>query len=884
MFASGPYKRLVPFVNLQEIRVDTNAETDKLNISLLVSNELTILPSQVKFSNYCILMSDRTKLEKLAHSPSELLEQIREDQDNSRSFILQKQDFNIKAPLSAAAGTSIYNNTYMVNRVVPQSKNLFALVVSYYHHDQTIILGNIIKETIMSAGETPSQSNIYRLMETVPGYGQEESIWPGAVHRHNEVLMAGNMHVAEKHPTLTKEVVINTKIKDMRVFNEAQAFSVVSVPLNTTTPYLSPLTLSRNVAGNVHGMFSFDHLTYARENTNFGRIIQSTVSLLSAAPIEDIIIYQKVVKEDTAGNSLTPGRPSRCTISEVSTFKQVASLNKGLQIVNGFNNNQILNIAFLDETTQDYEANMVEYKVEILLADRTKDAMSLVTNRLSRALSTWESSMDSASPGQLKRVIDSYLAAVAYLIGDTAFRTRAAISWQQNLLALVSGPQEDQLQVLELIRNFSVGVNEAMSPTRNITYGGPNFSSAIYNVNGDRAVRFIKTFSEKLQITHKKSIGFEYVDASILNDSAPMPSISYANMDSRVTAEIEKYAINNPNAGGINQYGYLTPTAVRLRANPIVVPSNTLQNSTMNFMGLIRSEAETNVSLSLEPGKTTSTNMIETLTQSGIGVTANTTDVVQVANNPQTVSLDSTDSDNYLPAGSGFATIDTPEETATTGSTDSIAVSNMASDRLGTSPLLRTMVNQTVTEFSNITGVANQANIAGSIALQKANEDISLILNSDSMTNLVNFGSIVQIQYLDQYDAAVGIKQQKWTLLTPEVYNAAVRSSNPLLCRLVLMSKTLDAPVVVNLQPLASLFVIGPEPTGVKFRTYRQTFQALLDNMSKSNAEALTYMNSSDILYATNIPMGKGNTPITSAGRPRTEMVSEDIVIGGAGY
>jgi hypothetical protein len=208
----------------------------------------------------------------------------------------------------------------------------------------------------------------------------------------------------------------------------------------------------------------------------------------------------------------------------------------------------------------------------------------------------------------------------------------------------------------------------------------------------------------------------------------------------------------------------------------------------------------------------------------------------------------------------------------------------MASDRLGASPLLRTMVNQTVTEFSNITGVANQANIAGSIALQKANEDISLILNSDSMTNLVNFGSIVQIQYLDQYDAAVGIKHQKWTLLTPEVYNAAVRGSNPLLCRLVLMSKTLDAPVVINLQPLASLFVIGPEPTGVGFRTYRQTFQALLDNMSKSNAEALTYMNSSDILYATNIPMGKGNTPITSAGQPRREMVSEDIVIGGAGY
>ena len=195
------------------------------------------------------------------------------------------------------------------------------------------------------------------------------------------------------------------------------------------------------------------------------------------------------------------------------------------------------------------------------------------------------------------------------------------------------------------------------------------------------------------------------------------------------------------------------------------------------------------------------------------------------------------------------------------------------------------MVNQTVTGFTNITGLSNQSNIAGSLPLQKSREDIAVILDSDSMTNLVNFGSIVQVQYLQEYNASLGIKQQNWAILTSEVYNRSNTGSSSLLCRLILMSDTLDAPVIINLQPLASLFILGPAPTPPGFRTHVQVFQAFLNNFTQSNREALTYMNSSVILYANNIPIGEGNS---NQGGPRPQnssnRISTDIVVAGAGY
>ena len=97
------------------------------------------------------------------------------------------------------------------------------------------------------------------------------------------------------------------------------------------------------------------------------------------------------------------------------------------------------------------------------------------------------------------------------------------------------------------------------------------------------------------------------------------------------------------------------------------------------------------------------------------------------------------------------------------------------------------------------------------------------------------------------------------------------------------MSDTLDAPAFINLQPLASLFILGPAPTPPGFRTHVQVFQAFLNIFTQSNREVLTYMNSSAILYASNIPIGKSNQNGVSLQGPSSK-ISTDVVVAGAGY
>ena len=860
MFATGPYNRPVPFVTLQGAMVSDNVDGQNLNISLEISNEVSKVPNLVRFSNYCLVLSDRTKFNSLVSNPTRLMSHVMGDKKNVRSFALGKGDFAVKTALDSTRGTYIFNNTHTIMRVVPKTQQLYVAIISFIEHKDRMLFGNLTKEIILAKNQTPTTSYIYRLTETVSGYGNEGAIWTGGVHRHEGIFMAGNTHITDKHPEVSQEVVLNSKIKDLRVLKEAQAFSVIAGPNTSNTSYLSPITLSRNVEGNVHGLFSLSHIDFARENTQFGALIKNADSLLSASPLEDIIVYQKVVKEDASGNALTPGRPSRCAITEVSTFKQVASLNNGLQLVNGFNSNQILNFSFIDTAAQEYQSNMLEYKVEIVLKDETKEAMQLVTQSLATSLKVQETAQDSLAPDQLKSLVDAYLAAVGYLLGQNAFRTRGASSFQQNLLALINGGTESRGQVIELIRNFAVGVTAATQPNKNITYGGADYKSFIYRSKKDNTVRLTHTFQDKLRILYRKGIGLEYVDATILNSGTPVPGISHPSLESRVTVEVEKYALNNPNAGAINKYGYLTPVAARLRDNPIVVPSTSLVNSTKNFAGIIRSTIDTNPALSLEPAKSVSTNMVETLSQAGVGVKTNNISIVEIANASETQGEQTTDSTSYLPSGSGFATVDTPQDFIVSGSSEGVAFSNVIPERLEASPLINTMVNQTITNFSVISAITNQANIAGSIPLQKATEDANALLAADSMTNLVNFGSIVQIQYLTNYSQISGIRQQNWELLTSQVYERIRTAGASLLCRLVLMSETLNAPNIVDLKPLASLFVLGPTPQTRPQLSYQESFAQIKNNLQQTNSQVLTTMDSSDTLYAANIPMATQTT------------------------
>ena len=65
MLAAGPYKKLLPFVVLQEIKINSGPTDDTLNISLTVSNETQNPRNNTGFSNYVYLSRDKREIEYL---------------------------------------------------------------------------------------------------------------------------------------------------------------------------------------------------------------------------------------------------------------------------------------------------------------------------------------------------------------------------------------------------------------------------------------------------------------------------------------------------------------------------------------------------------------------------------------------------------------------------------------------------------------------------------------------------------------------------------------------------------------------------------------------------------------------------------------------------
>jgi hypothetical protein len=860
MLASGPYRKLLPFGVLEGIKISTGPTDGTISVSLTISNETQSPRNNMGFSNYVYLSNDRREIEYLGTNVEALAAQIRRDTENCKSFQLQKQDFVPKAYINKDANTQAYHYQYTTDRVINQTSELFALVAVYKKTDTTYIIGNSTREQILSKGRTSTTSNLYRLNETISDYGKEGSIWPGSVHRHNNTLMAGNNHVRENHPHVSSERVLNIKTKDMRVLTLAQNLNLASEPTRITNPsYLSPITLSRSRDGNVHGLFSLDHLLLAQNKTNYGYLIKNSLSLLAAASIQDIVVFSRVIKEDAAGNDLTPARTAPCGIKQISMFKEVASLKRGLQIVETSGEGSILTLSFNDSNAAKYSSNLIEYKVEVSLTDKTRESIAWVAQLISSGLKTLESARNRRNATMLKMVIDSYLTAVSFVLGPAAFGILSGEEWQQHLLSLVATPGTTDTTMIstvsEVIREFGVKLGSLIGPTKNITANGPNYNSKIYNSKKERVQKLVKVFDEKIKISDSHGVGLDYIDDIVQDTAAAMPVISFKQMKSRASDEVTKFSINNPTAGKINTLGFMTPRAASLRANPIVVPTMTLTNETRNFVPLIRSTQEGNSITNIEPSKTDKTNTKEILGTQGISLVKNEVSLRKLVFDKKIVAPTEVDSRFYLSDTSPFTQVDSPADLRNSGSSRSILESRELMDRPTTTMLASTLVNESVTSFKPITKMVNTSEISGSLALQKATEDSSAITDVDTMTSVINFGSIVQVQYLAPYEESIGVKQQNWRLLDETAYNNAVKNNRGLVCRLAPVSKTLDAPSAVNLQPLTSIFTMGPAPKKMKTPSYQRQIEQIQNSFGKLNNESLTYLTMPDILYAKNVPM-----------------------------
>jgi len=93
--------------------------------------------------------------------------------------------------------------------------------------------------------------------------------------------------------------------------------------------------------------------------------------------------------------------------------------------------------------------------------------------------------------------------------------------------------------------------------------------------------------------------------------------------------------------------------------------------------------------------------------------------------------------------------------------------------------------------------------------LEKAKTDEASVQDSNSLTNMVNYGLINEVQYLGPYDEKQGVKNQNWKRLDSTIFENAKKANLPLVCRAQKISNTIELNPDINIETMGSVFIIG---------------------------------------------------------------------------
>jgi|7_EtaG_2_1085326.scaffolds.fasta_scaffold00053_10 hypothetical protein len=768
------------------------------------------------------------------------------------------------------------------------SPSLYIVATAFRQHNNLITIGNVVRETILEQNKTPLTAELYSLLETVPSYGLSGSVWPGAVHENEAsilggehihphvnssdwtthqndsdvgdnkhrssgryvphshpaatgigpsspvgdtsslVLMAGNKHVQRAHPKLSSQTILNTKVIDNRVLTLGSNVSPTFYIEETDNPYLSPVQLSRNSQSIINGMFSFNISKFIEDNTKLKGVIKNTESLLTTVRLEDVIIYQKPSGPAPKGNQLTPVGKVSCGIGQASRFKKVASWGDGLEVLNTDNNgNRILDITFMDPTSAGMSSGHVEYRVEILLSDRSKEVIERLVSIMQANIKECEDLLvtllfrppgsQNTGPGPYGSLIEKYLTTLEFLFGSDVFSPWTRTYWSENLLAMAYSYNDDgqahreyrsrHSKIIEMVNTFITKLNNLIKSAPMSTVQATNFHSKIYNSKKDNTLRLVKIFDDKLQIQGSNNVGLGYIDNNVASETVT-PNMPFETFSGRTMDEIQKFNISNPDAMNINTYGYMSPSYVGLGNNSVSTTS--MQVDISQMLPLINSSQSPNPGFDPEPTKPNPISKLEILASSGVSITALKVGLRKLVNVPEVVEGNEVSSHNIFGGDSTFLHASTGVSSFSGSTEPETLVSNQQQQHINASaPLVQNLVDETVTGFQPQTQLNNASMLQGSLMLNSVTQNPGIIAASSPVSAFASFGLTAQVQYLAPYNESTGVNQQNWTILDQNAFNQAQQSNSSMICRLTPVANTVAMNQNIQMDPMASLFVLG---------------------------------------------------------------------------
>lgn len=699
-----------------------------------------------------------------------------------------------------------------------------------------------------------------------------------------------------KYTPVVRTTVSNQKMLDLRFLNDVRKLSFENTPeqlralsrrqkkdlekvqrIIKSPGNISDCKFSRTASNELKIFFSINYERLANQNMRLGNFIESKRGRASCFQIEDIRVYRtRIDPVNTEPNELTPGRISICGgTTQIEAEKFVGSLKDGTVVPVAFDNSPagIAQLVVTDEEMADKAVGTYEYKMYIDAADMSTSAIARIARSLPQFLARYnkflgaiEHSGQHGSKSKLrarslkkrmqtdpefsrsmnaewKRLINAFMTSIEFIYGARAYGASGALAWRKNLIAMANPANGDirtMLQVAEIVEQFNTNVQRlfktATTPTSAKKF---NIRSKMTPHSTKRNLKLEHVFISNYKPAAGSETGTDYLDTDLATTNiGNLTNISFSHYTTRVGLEMEKFQVPNPNAPGVNKFGFLTPRRLFTRAGAIDTSTSMIPQEIGN--GIL------NASLSPSSQDSVPTNGVDTeevyndeidniLGFSGVSMVSMQKPLIDVLADPAPISTQTALSSWYT-FDAAFSHDNVQEETAVSGSqTFNIQQVRSRLRRARRSDVASYLVNFRALNFRNVPLPIYGSSGAGSLAAAASEQQPSNVENNSAFGTSINFNSIAEVQYFDGYTTSGGVVNLNapiWRTLNQEKFNRFRDEDSLVLCRTFLVTRPFKIPNMYDLPQYDSLFILGNQSAEEVPMNYAGgNYQELIDSL-----------------------------------------------------
>ena len=800
-------------------------------------------------------------------------------------------------------------------------------------------------ETIMIDTDAPLKSAVFVLEGDNRSFGRAGEVWPGPIHYNDEMgFMAGASHTEASHPPLSAKLVSNQKIKDFRFLEAIRGLSFSDTPASAQVLTLrqrkdlekaakiikkpgkvSDCSYSRTANNELKISFAIDYMRLVRENTKLGFLIKNEDALMSCFKIENIQIWRSRINANVQPNMLTPGKINICgsntKLASTSAEKLIATLRNGLVRPVQFRglNKQVLNVVVTDQDMANHDVGTYEYRVVIEMVDLSTTAITYTIERLTKFLTEYNKFLAAAdSMGakgfniqarlkrnkvellelnqQWKRLINSFMTSIEFIFGRSAFPEFSSISWRKNLITMANPANGDLKSMMLLSETIKDFLSNLMMVSRDATSAASAGSSKVTSKikSGNKSKRKIvleHVFASNYTRNSTADEGTDYLDDSVTLDSPlNFTSIGFINFIGRIDAELEKFGVPRPNNPGVNKFGFLTPK--RLNAKGSSIETSTVNLSQGLGYGILNASLSPNKIRSFTPSNNSddiyNSEIGGILGASDVTIAPNTTPLEEVLRNPEPLKRKTIFSSDYLSSNTPFNKSNLDAVTAASGS-EEINAYTMGSipsshQQIKGAGVVNHIMNMKAIDFKPPPAFIPADSAEGCLAVESAAQNPSTLDMNTTFGQSVNFNSLAEVQYFDGYlvsSGMINLNQPIWRTLTQSDFESMQASRAKVLCRTMLISRSMRMPNRYELPEYDSLFILGDSTAGPAvlnygaadytdiFKSMWRKFQSEMKLDSLNIQDSAANIDTSYIKVPLEMALGIPVTPGAKIGGPR---------------